>query len=177
MLQPTGSDHTKLRNRLRVLGPIVVGVGGLFMLVGMVSFFSSFGSFESPRYSWCMFVGIPLIFFGRVMSQFGFLGATSRYMANEVAPVGKDLTNYMVAGTRDSVRDLASAVGEGLTGSRADREVQVVRCHKCNVTNDESANFCKSCGTSLIKSLACSQCGDLNDPDARYCDNCGRGIR
>ncbi|MCD4823452.1 MAG: zinc ribbon domain-containing protein [Phycisphaerae bacterium] len=180
--------HKGNRAILRVIGPVVLGVGLLFAIVGIGSFFSSIASFfsssgsssdsfDSPlRYFWCAFIGIPLIGVGGAICKFAFMGAVTRYMANEVTPVGKDVVNYMADGTKEAVRDISSAIGEGLASSNIDREVQVIRCHKCNENNEDTANFCKSCGASLSKSIACPKCGELNDADARFCDNCGQGI-
>ena len=95
-------------------------------------------------------------------------------MANEVAPVGKDVVNYMADGTRSAVRTVAAAVGEGISSPHIQREAQVVRCVQCNEGNEASANYCKACGASLT--AACSECGERNDPDARFCDNCGQKL-
>jgi len=73
----------------------------MFTIVGIGSFFSSFGSLEPPRYFWCVFVGVPLLLAVDMgISTFVFMGAVTRYMANEVAPVGTDVVNYMAEGTR-----------------------------------------------------------------------------
>jgi hypothetical protein len=136
----------------------VLVVGVIFSAIGFGSFFSAFGTFEPPRYFWCVFIGFPLIGVGAIM-------------ANEVAPVGKDVVNYMADGTKGAVRDMAAAVGEGLRGSPSDGRI---RCHKCNTGNEASAKFCKSCGTPLNK--ACPSCGELNDADAQFCDGCGKAI-
>jgi len=171
------SGHKGARTILRVIGPIVLGVGLLFAAVGIGSFFSSFGTFGGPpRYFWCAFVGFPLSAIGFAICKFAFIGTVARYMASEVAPVGKDVVNYMADGSKGAVRDIASAIGEGLSSSNNDREVQIVRCHKCNENNEASSKFCKNCGMSLSKSVACSKCSELNDPDARFCDNCGQEI-
>jgi hypothetical protein len=69
------------------------GVRLLFMIVGYGSFFASFGSFEPPRFFWCAFVGMPLLFVGIVMCMFGYLGAFQRYVTGESAPVAKDVVN------------------------------------------------------------------------------------
>jgi double zinc ribbon protein len=175
--QMDSGSHQGARAILRVIGPVVLGVGLLFAVVGIGNFFMSFGSFGGPpRYFWCAFVGLPLIGVGIAICKFAFMGAITRYVANEVAPVGKDVVNYMADGTQDAVRDIASAIGEGLSTSPSDRELHGVRCHKCNENNEASAKFCKSCGASLSKSVTCSNCGELNDPDARFCDHCGQGI-
>lgn len=169
-----GEQHRGARATLRVLGPLVAIVGLVFAVIGFGSFFSAFGSSGPPKYFWCAFVGLPLLGVGVAMTKFAYLGAVTRYMANEVAPVGKDTFNYMAHGTRDGVREIASAVGEGL-GLRGESH-EVVRCHKCNKENDADARFCDSCGEALQKSHECADCGELNDPDARFCDHCGKPV-
>ena len=89
------SQHTSIRTVLRVGGPIIAGVGLLLMIVGFGSFFASFGSFEPPRYFWCAFLGMPLLFVGIAMCMFGYMGAFHRHVAGESAPVAKDVVNYM----------------------------------------------------------------------------------
>ena len=144
-------SHRQPRSILRIVGLAVFVTGLVFTIVGVVSFLSSFGSFsmEPPRYFWCSFVGIPLVMLGIVICQFAFMGAVFRYVANETAPVGKDTFNYTVAGTKNSVRDLATAVGEGLRSGMQTQEVAVQRCPKCNGENQPAANFCNQCGTPL----------------------------
>ncbi len=177
-LQDNDPQHQAIRALLRVIGPCIVLVGAIFTIVGFGSVFSTMGSLSSgpPRYFWCIFVGFPLLFVGGAICQFAFMGAVGRYMANEGAPVGKDVVNYMAEGTKGAVRDMAAAVGEGLRGGASTKEVRVVRCHKCNADNEESANFCKACGAALAKSKPCPGCGELNDPDARFCDHCGKAM-
>lgn len=176
MSNPIDPKHTELRNTLRFVGPIVVIVGLIFTIIGFGSFFSSFGSFEMPQFFWCAFIGIPMMGFGGMICQFAYAGAVARYMANEVAPVGKDVVNYMADGTQGAVRTIAAAVGEGLRAGGPGGPVQVLRCHKCNADNPVPANFCKGCGTPLAKTKPCPACGELNDPDARFCDKCGKGV-
>ncbi|MBI2948490.1 MAG: hypothetical protein HYY23_12670 [Verrucomicrobia bacterium] len=108
------SKHTAVRSFLRIAGPIVALVGLSFLAVGMTSFFSSFGSFEPPRFFWCGFVGMPLLFVGVVLCKFGYFGAVARYIAAEAAPVAKDTVNYMAEGTKDAVKTVARAVAEGV---------------------------------------------------------------
>ena len=99
-------------------------------------------------------------------------------MAQEIAPVGKDTINYMADGTKNSVRNIAQAVGEGFAAgagtAHPDSPAKLqIRCHKCNAVTETDANFCPDCGESLAKSKSCPQCNELNDPDAKFCDNCG----
>src|SRR5262245_40053283 len=117
-------NHASKRRLLRTLGMAFVTLGLLFTIIGMASFFSAFGTFEPPRYFWCAFVGLPLLFVGLVLCQFAFFGAIFRFFADESAPVGKDTFNYMAEGTQQGVRTIAKAVGEGLA-------VGSVRCPQC----------------------------------------------
>jgi hypothetical protein len=176
MSQQIDPQHTQTRDILRMVGPAVIIVGLIITAIGIVSFFSSFGSFEPPHYFWCAFVGLPLVALGGGICRFAFMGAVSRYMANEVAPVGKDVVNYMAQGTKGAVRDVAAAVGDGLRAGAPSRDVRVVRCHKCNADNEAPANFCKGCGAPLAKTKPCVSCGELNDPDSRFCDHCGKAV-
>src|SRR6266550_3913016 len=82
-------QHNAIRMVFQVGGPLLGIVGLIFTIVGLVSFFSSIGSFEPPRYFWCAFVGLPLIFVGGSMCMFGFLGAFQRFVAGESGPVAK----------------------------------------------------------------------------------------
>ncbi|NLH17459.1 MAG: zinc ribbon domain-containing protein [Phycisphaerae bacterium] len=176
---PIDPGHRGPRDLFRVLGPVILGIGILFMVVGGVDFFSAFGGMRAPTLFWCFFVGMPLLFVGGVMCQFGYAGKVARYMAQEMAPVGKDTFNYMADGTQEGVKTVASAVGQGLAaggvalGGKADTKV---RCHKCNSLAEEGAKFCPQCGSPLGKTKPCPNCRELNDPDAKFCDNCGQTI-
>jgi ribosomal protein L40E len=107
------------------------------------------------------------------ITKFAFLGAAARYVAGETAPVGKDVTNYMVAGTRDSIRDVATAVGEGFAAAGRQVTERQLICRKCGVENEAGANFCHGCGSPFGEKKRCAKCGDLNEADARFCDKCG----
>ena len=177
------AGHARPRRVLRTLGPAVLVVGVVFTAIGLISFFSAFGSFESPRYFWCAFIGLPLVGVGLMITKYAYLGAILRYGANEVAPVASDAINYMAGSSKGAIKEVATAVAEGVrdagvtVGAGAASEVaEVVRCHKCNETNDVDANFCQGCGVALAKSKACEKCGELNDPDASFCDSCGTAI-
>ena len=156
---------------LRRLGMALAATGAVFMIVGFVDFFSAFGGSNQPSKFWCFFVGLPLLAIGIGMLKFGYMGAVARYMAGEAAPVMKDTFNYMAEGTRDGVRDIASAVGEGLRGEGAET---TATCRKCGHANAADANFCDECGSAMATSTRCRSCGESNDTDAKFCDNCGQ---
>ena len=82
--------------------------------VGFGSFFASFGSFEPPRYFWCAFVGMPLLFVGIAMCMYGYLGSFYRYVAGESAPVAKDVVNYMGENIQPGVKAVTKAATEGV---------------------------------------------------------------
>lgn len=163
--------HAAVRSLLRILGPLMAAVGGIFLLIGMVSFFSAFGSFGPPRYFWCAFVGMPLLAVGVAMTKFGFMGAITRYQAGEIAPVGKDTFNYMAEGTRGGVHTIATAVGTGLARGSYDGGQP---CPMCGHANDRNAKFCDECGA--LMSRACPSCGQVNDGDAKFCSGCGTSL-
>lgn len=115
-------DHDKVRAAFRLWGPIVAGVGLVFTIIGMGSFFSSFGSFETPRLFWCAFVGLPLMGVGLILCKFGYLGAIYRYVATEAAPVASDAFNEVSKGIQPGLRSVAKAVIEGIKEGQSEEK-------------------------------------------------------
>ncbi len=103
-----------IRKTLRYLGLFILSIGILLTLIGMISFFGAFGSFDPPRYFWCAFLGLPLTFIGTVLTAAGYMGAFSRYVAGESAPVAKDVVNYMGENTQPGVKAFTKAVTQGI---------------------------------------------------------------
>ena len=172
--RPLNPRHEQTRAALRLIGLLLTGFGLLLTVVGLWSFFASIGTFEPPRYFWCVFPGLPLLGLGLMLTKVGFLGVIYRYMAGEAAPVARDTFNYLAEGTQEGVRTVAQAVGQGLAegGLGTPSPGAMVRCHKCNAENAAASKFCNKCGTALLKTKACPRCQELNDPDARFCDHC-----
>lgn len=168
-----GRNHDQARSTLRILGPAVLGVGLIFVAVGMISFFSSIGSFQPPQYFWCCFVGLPITVVGIGMTKFAFMGTVARFAAAELAPVGKDTINYMATGTREAVRTVTSAIKEGLSEPTSNESTP---CPGCDTMNDGHAKFCDECGNALAATKSCTGCSSENDADARFCDNCGTAL-
>ncbi|MDI6448537.1 zinc ribbon domain-containing protein [Anaerobaca lacustris] len=166
--------HSGTRIVLRTIGPLIALVGLGLMVFGLVDFFRAFGGSGPPRYFWCIFLGMPLLAVGGILTKLAYLGKIFRYMAGETAPPMKDTFNYMAEGTREGVKSMASALGQGLReGGFVAGSQTTVRCHKCNALVAETAKFCRWCGQAMGKSKPCPQCAEVNDPDAKFCDNCG----
>jgi hypothetical protein len=155
---------------LRTIGLTMVAVGGGLFLIGAVSFFSAFATREFPRYFWCAIVGLPVFGFGVQISGLGFLGAITRYMAGQTAPVQRDTFNYLADGTSEGVRTVASAAARGFAeGTGADPGVV---CPQCQAMNGRDAHFCDQCGAGL-DARTCPRCQHENDPGGRFCNQCG----
>ncbi len=170
-------QHKQTRDFLRVIGPLVLGTGVVFALIGFGSFFNAFASFSGPpQYFWCAFVGLPLIVVGTAVTKFAYMGAVTRYIANEVSPVGTDVINTVARDTKGSLREVAAAISSGLRdGTDLPTADPAVACPACNTPNESDAHFCKGCGASLAK-RQCSHCGDEAASDARFCDRCGQPL-
>lgn len=114
--------HATIRAALRVAGPLVLLLGLGFTIVGVGSFFSSFGSFEPPHLFWCAFLGLPLLFVGSALCMAGYLGAFQRYVAGEAAPVAKDVANYMGENVQPGVKAVAKAITEGVLEAHKEQQ-------------------------------------------------------
>jgi hypothetical protein len=106
--------YTKIRNYLRAAGIVTTMMGLGLLIIGIVSFFYAFGGGGPPKYFWCSMLGLPVLFAGGVMLQFGYLGAVARFASSQALPVAKEATDYMAEETKGAVRTMAKAVGEGL---------------------------------------------------------------
>ena len=108
-------EHNAVRKVLRIGGPIILAVGLVLTLVGVASFFVCMVTHSGPPVLFvCAFIGLPLMFVGSAMCMFGYVGAFSRYIAAEQAPVAKDTINSLAEGTQDAVRTTARAAAQGV---------------------------------------------------------------
>jgi ribosomal protein L40E len=177
---PPMSDpaHDKVRGALRLFGPTVVVAGIVMTAVGLVSFFSAFGTFQPPRYFWAAMVGLPLIGVGLAMSQIGYVRDFARYFLKEGAPVVRETYNTMADATNQAVETMAQAVGRGLSsgmGSGVPSGSGTIPCHRCDAPNPPAAKFCNQCGAALAHT-ACPECGARLAPTARFCNQCGKPV-
>ena len=44
-----------------------------------------------------------------------------------------------------------------------------MECKKCGIENDDSAVYCKSCGSRLDGKIKCPGCGEYNDEGSAFC--------
>ena len=114
--------QSQFRAVLRIGGLIAFGLGSVFMIVGVGSFIAAFGNSGPPRYFWCAFVGMPLMFVGGTMTMFGFLGAFGRFVAGESAPVAKDVINYMGENIQPGVKAVTKAMAEGVIEAQKEQQ-------------------------------------------------------
>ena len=106
--------HRAIRSFLRFAGPVILVIGLIFVGIGLTSFFSAMDGDGPPKFFWCAFIGMPIMFVGGAMCMFGFVGSVARYTAAEHVPVATDAINDLAAGTQGAVKTVARAVAEGV---------------------------------------------------------------
>lgn len=170
--QPIDNHHARKRHVLRIIGPIIFGLGLVLTAIGFgtVVLGDPFGHKLLAALS---FVGLPLMFVGAVLSMMGFSGAVARYQAGEYAPVATDTLNYMAEGTQDGVRTVAKAIGEGLRGEAGSAELT---CPACGAANEAGSKFCDQCGGPIDQPITCPDCGAENEAGSKFCDQCGAAL-
>lgn len=143
--QPEQND---IRTFLRTVGPLLLVAGVLCIVVGVINFFMAFGGDGPPRLFWLIFLGMPLVFAGSLMSQFGFIGAVARYVAGETAPVATDAINYVADETKESVETVARSAAKGIVEGIAAGKVAVEKnfCPHCGFPAKTDFKFCPKCG-------------------------------
>src|SRR5262245_46364351 len=117
-------QHAAMRSFLRVAGLMLAAIGLVFLVIGMVDFFSvfyHFGMSGPPRLFWCCFVGIPLLFGGGMMCMFGFMGAIARYTAAEQVPIATDSISDLAEGAQDAVKTVTRSIAEGIKESQTQK--------------------------------------------------------
>lgn len=138
-------------NFLRKIGPLVFIAGLISVIIAAINFFMAFGGEGPPRFFWLFFVGMPLMFVGGVMSQFGFLGTFTRFVAGETAPVAADTMNYMADETKVAVETVAKSAAKGIVeGIEAGKTAETNFCAHCGTSVKADFQFCPKCGKPLV---------------------------
>ena len=152
MNTPIDPNHNSSQGLLRTIGPAMAVIGGGCIAIAMLDFFSSFGTFGGPpKYFWLFFVGGPIFAMGIGITKFAYLGAITRYVAGEVAPVQRDTFNYMAGGIQPGVQGLARAVSAGIKEGMSETPEAAVKqfCPACGGTVQTTDRFCRHCGGGL----------------------------
>jgi ribosomal protein L40E len=168
---PYLKDYSALKKGLIIGGSVAAGLGLLLTIVGFLDFFIGFQDMTMPTMPYLLFIGIPMFVAGVGCLTFGLRGSISRFVASQEAPVAKDVTNYMLDGTRGEAERTAEAISQGLAARKGEESVI---CPKCGSKNKKEDKFCDRCGAPLRK--PCPKCGALNDSDAEFCSQCGQKL-
>jgi rRNA maturation endonuclease Nob1 len=104
------------------------------------------------------------------MTLFGYMGSLARYSASQSVPVAKDVTNYMLDGTKESIGLVAGEISKNLHQTQ-NQKSSIKYCSACHEELADEARFCDHCGVPLFKK--CTKCNKENDIDAIYCQDCG----
>lgn len=156
--------HEQTRKKLKVIGITFLTIGGIFFLVGIISFFIAFNTGGVPKLFWCCFIGIIFIGIGASCAKLGFMKQVGGYVASQTVPIAKDSINYLAKNTKDSLADSAATIKNSINSDQ-------IKCNNCGTLNKSTAKYCDNCGKPLAK--ICPKCNALNDTKATYCDNCG----
>lgn len=164
-------NHRTAKIILRIIGFILLPIGLTLSIIGLVSFFESANSLgqQKPELFYMLFIGGPLVFIGLACLFISFMKNISSFTASQTAPVAKNVANYIIDGTSDSLSNAASKVFDKIKNN----DVKPV-CPKCGEVNEIGAKFCDKCGSKLFKT--CPKCGEVNDPDSSFCRKCGNKL-
>ena len=158
-------DHENKKKLFKTIGWICLPVGIVLTVIGLVSLFSSMGSFEPPKFFFCGFIGLPLTGVGAQFLMIGYRREITEYEKNESVPVFNEAGEEMSPG----IRSIASAMKEGWK----EKEEGIV-C-SCGEVNPPDSSFCRKCGASLKNKCPC--CGKEISGDSLFCNYCGEKIK
>ncbi|NDF13461.1 MAG: zinc ribbon domain-containing protein [Proteobacteria bacterium] len=164
-MQSTQPKYQIAKRLVRVLAVLFLVSGGACFFIAIRSFATPLSERVGIGDFHYFFFAIPLLFLGAILAMASSLGSITRfflssqretlkdafelkrdamqYHLQEIAPIQKDTINYMVSGTRDSVRDVVSAISEGIRGEGT------LMCPSCQARSQSSARFCHSCGEKM----------------------------
>lgn len=135
-----------VRMGLRVGGVVLILAGVTLSAIGFIDFISSInsphddlppgfgdvGESRFPALFLLTFIGLPLIAAGVKCLKAGFLGVTTRYVADE---------------SQEAVAQVSHAAA---TGWRAGSAGHAGFCAQCGTPQQQGARFCHQCGTPTV---------------------------
>lgn len=137
-------EHKKRRDTFRALGLIILGVGVLFFIIAVVNMFTITPFDDGPNYFWLGFIGVPLVGVGSYLCSLGFSGKVAEYQSREMAPVVKDVINYLAEEKQEGTETILHTAQKGNS-----TVVSAKLCSHCNELNKMDAKFCNECGKPL----------------------------
>ena len=147
---PGYRDQAARRTIARVVGIACMGTALVLIAIAVTDLFRAASSEDlgaEPTKFWLFFLALPFFAVGGFALQAGFLWASARYAAGELAPTAREALRYL------------------------DRDTAGQRCAACGSSNDAAARFCDDCGQPLGRT--CPGCRTSNAGDARFCADCG----
>lgn len=133
------------------IGMGLTGAGLLMFLSTFVAFAANFGDFTDfkSRATSNMFValgGMALMFVGGIVRSIGQRGLAGSGVVLDPDKAREELEPYSRM-TGGMVKDALDEAGVDL-GARGEKIV-MIKCRSCSMLNEESAKFCKECGTQI----------------------------
>lgn len=153
------NNHEETKKKLKIIGSIILGVGITLSAIGLISFFSAFGSDNFPKLFFLVFPGFPMIGIGASMLSFAYKREIMRYSKNESVPV-----------INEAIEEVSPTVKKVVSGEKTSDE-KTKKCPNCGAENPDKNKFCPECGATLDK--ICPTCGNTVDADDKFCPNCG----
>ena len=153
------NNHEETKKKLKIIGSIILGVGITLSAIGLISFFSAFGSGDFPKLFFLVFPGFPMIGIGASMLSFAYKREIMRYSKNESVPV-----------INEAIEEVGPTVKKVVSGEKTSDE-KTKKCPNCGAENPDKNKFCPECGATLDKT--CPTCGNTVDADDKFCPNCG----
>lgn len=153
------NNHEETKKKLKIIGFIVLGAGIILSAIGLISFFSAFGSDDFPKLFFLVFPGFPMIGIGASMLSFAYKREIMRYSKNESVPV-----------INEAIEEVGPTVKKVVSEEKTSDE-KTKKCPDCGAENSDKNKFCSECGAALNK--VCPSCGNTVEADDKFCPNCG----
>ena len=158
-------SHEQTKKKLKTIGITLLSVGGVMFLIGLIDFFSAFGSFRAPTLFFLCMIGLPMVGIGGGITMKAFQREIQQYSADETIPV----INNVAPDIAPAITTIADAVREGVQG------VEKKPCPYCGEMVEEDDKFCPACGKPLTH--ACPACGTTVEADDKFCPECGSPLK
>ncbi|MHA1225843.1 MAG: hypothetical protein ACTSR2_06075 [Candidatus Hodarchaeales archaeon] len=155
-------EYEETKEKMRIVGIILIIVGIGVLVFGIMNIFTAFtSSFDmssidnfqnfGSNMMGKFFVGAISVFFGVILLSIGYklylathIRGIAKYTATELAPATTIASEALATGI---TRGVKNAGGLSLGGST--KEVVRIKCRNCGYLETEDATFCSKCGKPL----------------------------